>query len=80
MSDSHGRTLVVEEIAWAPLQIRLNRPERLNAIDDVMRDELTAILRSFSERIEAHEVRDVVLTGPGVPAISGSQPRAAGSP
>lgn len=58
-------TLVLEEIAPGSLQIRLNRPERLNAIDDVMRDELSALLHSLPTRIANGELRVLVLTGTG---------------
>ncbi len=71
MSDTQGGTLVLEELAPQILQIRLNRPERLNAIDDIMRDELTATLRSLPERIKAHDLRVVVVTGTGRAFCSG---------
>jgi 2-(1,2-epoxy-1,2-dihydrophenyl)acetyl-CoA isomerase len=71
MSAPEFRTLVLEEFPGGVLKVRLNRPERLNAIDDVMRDELAALLRSLPSRIQAGEVRVLLITGTGRAFCSG---------
>ncbi len=65
MTEPGFRTLVVEELSPGILQVRLNRPDRLNAIDDVMRDELTGLLRTLPARIESGSVRVLIVTGTG---------------
>ena len=65
MTEPGFRTIVVEELAAGILQVRLNRPDRLNAIDDLMRDELVGLLRSLPERIETGSLRVLVVTGTG---------------
>ncbi|GAB3228656.1 enoyl-CoA hydratase/isomerase family protein [Mycolicibacterium hippocampi] len=48
--------------------LTLNRPERLNAVDEVMRDEL---MRTLGTLAADHSVRAVVLTGAGRGFCSG---------
>ncbi len=50
--------------------IRLNRPEKLNAWNTVMRDEIVATLDAFDQR---QDVRAVVMTGAGNRAFSAGQ-------
>ena len=59
-------TLLVERPHAGVLLVTLNRPERLNAINDVMRRELTETLSSVAENVHA-----VVLTGAGRGFCSG---------
>lgn len=65
MNERQFRTLVVEELGPKILQVRLNRPERLNAIDDSMRDELAGLLRSLPAHISSGSLRVLVMTGTG---------------
>src|SRR3954449_9930631 len=50
------------EVADGVLTITLNRPERLNAFTEVMRDEL---IEAFDRADADDEVRAVVVTGAG---------------
>ena len=59
-------TLLVERPHPGVLLVTLNRPERLNAINDVMRRELTETLSSVADDVNA-----VVLTGAGRGFCSG---------
>ena len=59
-------TLLLERPHAGVLLVTLNRPERLNAINDVMRRELTETLASVGEDVNA-----VVLTGAGRGFCSG---------
>lgn len=84
MTEPGFRTIVVEELAAGILQVRLNRPDRLNAIDDLMRDELVGLLRSLPERIETGSLRVLVVTGTGRAFCAGGDvkefPRIFGGP
>ena len=55
-------SVILEERAGAVLTIRLNRPDRLNALNVELGTALAAALRRASED---HSVRCVVLTGAG---------------
>jgi enoyl-CoA hydratase len=55
-------TLILERPSDGVVVVRLNRPERLNAINETMQTELTAALADFSTD---PAVRAVVLTGAG---------------
>jgi enoyl-CoA hydratase len=55
-------TLILERPSDGVVVVRLNRPERLNAINETMQTELTAALADFSTD---RAVRAVVLTGAG---------------
>jgi 2-(1,2-epoxy-1,2-dihydrophenyl)acetyl-CoA isomerase len=57
----HYRNLVIEQ-ADHVLTVTLNRPERLNAIDDAMGGELLELLTAAEQD---DEVRAIVLTGAG---------------
>ena len=59
-------TLLVERPHAGVLLVTLNRPDRLNAINDTMRRELTATLSSVADDVNA-----VVLTGAGRGFCSG---------
>jgi enoyl-CoA hydratase/carnithine racemase len=59
-------TLELERPHAGVLLVTLNRPKRLNAIDDVLRHELTETLASVGEDVKA-----VVLTGAGRGFCSG---------
>ena len=59
-------TLLVERPQAGVLLVTLNRPTRLNAIDDAMRRELTETLESVADDVHA-----VVLTGSGRGFCSG---------
>lgn len=59
-------TLLVERPHAGVLLVTLNRPERLNAINDAMRRELTETLSSVADDVNA-----VVLTGAGRGFCSG---------
>lgn len=59
-------TLLVERPYAGVLLVTLNRPERLNAINDVLRRELTETLASVDDDVKA-----VVLTGAGRGFCSG---------
>jgi enoyl-CoA hydratase len=59
-------TLILERPKAGVLVVTLNRPKRLNAIDDVMRCELSETVRSVSDDVKA-----VVLTGAGRGFCSG---------
>jgi enoyl-CoA hydratase/carnithine racemase len=65
-ADETGRLLIFEH--GAVLEVRLNRPEKLNAIDDVMLTELIAIGEELSR---SGKVRAVVLAGEGKGFCSG---------
>jgi 2-(1,2-epoxy-1,2-dihydrophenyl)acetyl-CoA isomerase len=65
------RTLVVTELGPGIVEIRLNRPERLNAVDDVMRDELAGVLRTASRPMGSGSNRVAILTGEGRAFCSG---------
>jgi enoyl-CoA hydratase/carnithine racemase len=60
--------LEIETPAEGVLLIRLNRPKRLNAINEVMRDELASTLASVAQDSSVHAV---VLTGAGRGFCSG---------
>ncbi len=68
-------TLIVDRPQAGVVVLQLNRPERLNAINQVMRDELTQTLASLGADAE---VRVVVLTGVGRGFCSGIDVRAFG--
>jgi enoyl-CoA hydratase len=79
-----GQTLLVETAADGIVLLRLNRPERLNAIDHELLDELEAACARLAMD---KETRAVVLTGEGRGFCSGLDVRdfgpglpAAGSP
>ena len=55
-------TLILERPSDGVVIVRLNRPERLNAINETMQTELTNALAAFSTD---RSVRAVVLTGAG---------------
>jgi enoyl-CoA hydratase/carnithine racemase len=55
-------TLTIERPADGVVVVRLDRPERLNAINEVLRDELTSTFSALADDIDA---RAVVLTGTG---------------
>ena len=55
-------TLILERPTDGVVVVRLNRPERLNAINETMQTELTDTLADFTT---ARSVRAVVLTGAG---------------
>jgi enoyl-CoA hydratase len=55
-------TLILERPSDGVVVVRLNRPERLNAINETMQTELTAALADFTTD---RSVRAVVLTGAG---------------
>ena len=59
-------SLLVERPRGGVLLVTLNRPQRLNAIDDVLRRELTETLSSVDDDVNA-----VVLTGAGRGFCSG---------
>jgi enoyl-CoA hydratase/carnithine racemase len=59
-------SLLVERPYAGVLLVTLNRPQRLNAIDDVLRRELTETLSSVDDDVDA-----VVLTGAGRGFCSG---------
>ncbi|OPX12760.1 enoyl-CoA hydratase/isomerase family protein [Mycobacterium sp. AT1] len=61
-------TLDVEAAADGVAVLRLNRPSRLNAVDQAMRDELTCVLAALATD---RSVRVVVLTGAGRGFCSG---------
>lgn len=61
-------TLVKEKLRLGVLVIRLNRPERLNAINDAMLGELT---QTFASLTADRSVKAVVLTGAGRGFCSG---------
>lgn len=61
-------TLALETVRDGVAVLRLNRPDRLNAINQVMRDELTQTLAALATD---REVRAVVLTGTGRGFCSG---------
>lgn len=65
---SGPETLVVEAVTEGVLVLRLNRPERLNAINETMRDELTATLVAVAADPAVHAV---VITGTGRGFCSG---------
>ncbi len=60
------QTLLIERPHAGVLLVTLNRPERLNAINDVLRRELTETLASVDDDVKA-----VVLTGAGRGFCSG---------
>ncbi len=55
-------TLILERPSDGVVVVRLNRPERLNAINETMQTDLTAALADFTTD---RSVRAVVLTGAG---------------
>lgn len=62
MTDRYGFTTIATEVEGHILRVTLNRPERLNALNAVMHEELRALFG----RIEADDGVDVVvLTGAG---------------
>lgn len=61
-------TLELETPADGVLLIRLNRPKQLNAINEVMRDELARMLASLADDTSVHAV---VITGAGRGFCSG---------
>ncbi|WP_264004587.1 enoyl-CoA hydratase/isomerase family protein [Mycolicibacterium sphagni] len=65
---SATETLEFDAPAEGVLLIRLNRPKRLNAINEVMRDELASTFKSVAQDAS---VRVVVLTGAGRGFCSG---------
>src|SRR5262249_55316560 len=62
MTDRYGFTTIATEVDGRILRVTLNRPDRLNALNAVMHEELRALFG----RIEADDGVDVVvLTGAG---------------
>ncbi len=55
-------TVLQSEVEEGVLEVRLNRPERLNALNETLIGELTAVFRDLNRN---REVRVVILTGEG---------------
>jgi enoyl-CoA hydratase len=68
VADRHFETLEVAELSEGVALLRLNRPERLNALNWTMVDELYAAIASLGED---SSIRVVVLTGEGRGFCSG---------
>jgi enoyl-CoA hydratase/carnithine racemase len=63
-----AETLDIESPAPGVLVVRLNRPSRLNAVNEAMRDEITAALANIGADAA---VKAVVITGAGRGFCSG---------
>ncbi len=68
--------ILLVETAGAVQRVTLNRPERLNALNQPLSD---ALLKHFESLRRNEEVRVVVLTGSGRAFCSGADLKAAGS-
>ena len=55
-------TVLQSQIEEGILEIRLNRPERLNALNETLTGELTQVFRELNRN---REIRVVILTGEG---------------
>jgi E-phenylitaconyl-CoA hydratase len=56
------RSLLVEKVGEHILEVTLNRPDRLNAVDRPMRAEMVALWQSMKQRTD---IRCIVVTGAG---------------